>query len=360
MIYSINAHYFPTSPRVEVCLFADDAVILNQANTPQEVRSTLQKYLVKLKKWLKLWRISINTFKSRAIIFKKGSFKNKLQPLKLFRNNIAWHDEVEYLGVILDKKFTFKSHLSKITCKFKHRLQALHKLLYNRSKLSLNNKRQIYLQYLLPIITYASPVWGIAADYLIDHLQILQHRALHLILNAPTYMKRIHLHKDLKIPALTSRIKKLATSFHDQVVSYSNNLINIQSFVDAKEQSAALRNLGDVLEEDRFKIPHQKKQKFAEQTKLLQAQIDAWGLPPKPIDAPFQVIVHKKCRKSSNTEEESSAKKQRTDVTATQNRSAQLTVEHMDLCSSRHLHSQRDSRCSRTPEEAPRTSDNHR
>ncbi|GFT44393.1 probable RNA-directed DNA polymerase from transposon X-element [Trichonephila clavipes] len=37
ILYSIYTHDFPTSPRVEVYLFADDAAILNQANTPHEV-----------------------------------------------------------------------------------------------------------------------------------------------------------------------------------------------------------------------------------------------------------------------------------------------------------------------------------
>ncbi|GFY44615.1 hypothetical protein TNIN_348261 [Trichonephila inaurata madagascariensis] len=101
-------------------------------------------------------------------------------------------------------------------------------------------------------------------------------------------------------------------------------------FILVEEQSAALRNLGDVLDEARFKFTHQKKQELAEQTKLLQKKVDAWGLPPKPID-PFKVIVNKKGRKSPDSDEESSAKKQRTDIAATQNRFAQLTVEDMDL-----------------------------
>ncbi|GFT51197.1 probable RNA-directed DNA polymerase from transposon BS [Trichonephila clavipes] len=161
ILYNIYTQDFPTSPDVEICLFADDAAIIKQADTPQEIRASLQTYLMKLKKWLKLWRISINTTKSRAIIFKKGPFKNKLQPLRLFGNSINWYDNVEYLGVVLDKRFTFKTHLDKITCKFKNRLRILHKLLYNKSKLSINNKRSIYLQYLLPIITYASPSGGV-------------------------------------------------------------------------------------------------------------------------------------------------------------------------------------------------------
>ncbi|GFX73785.1 hypothetical protein TNCV_4291011 [Trichonephila clavipes] len=90
------------------------------------------------------------------------------------------------------------------------------------------------MQYLLPILTYASQIWGIAANKNLARIQILQNRALRLILNAPTYIKRIHIHKDLKIPALTSRIKKLVTAFYDQVATHSNNLINIQAAMDAQ------------------------------------------------------------------------------------------------------------------------------
>ncbi|GFV89553.1 putative RNA-directed DNA polymerase from transposon BS [Trichonephila clavipes] len=103
ILYNIYTYDFPTSPLVDICLFADDAAILSQRDTPQKVRTSLQKYLTKLKKWLTLWRISINTSKSKAILFKKGTYKNTLQPLKLFRNNIDCYDEVDYLGVTLDK-----------------------------------------------------------------------------------------------------------------------------------------------------------------------------------------------------------------------------------------------------------------
>ncbi|GFT94196.1 nucleic-acid-binding protein from transposon X-element [Trichonephila clavipes] len=98
-----------------------------------------------------------------------------------------------------------------------------------------------------------------------------------------------------------------------------------------EEQSAALRNLSDALDEARFKFSHQRKQELAEQSKILQAQIDAWGLPPKPINAPFQVVLRKKGRKATETEDEGNAKKQRTDITSTENRFAQLSVEEMDI-----------------------------
>ncbi|GFW69680.1 nucleic-acid-binding protein from transposon X-element [Trichonephila clavipes] len=103
-------------------------------------------------------------------------------------------------------------------------------------------------------------------------------------------------------------------------------------FSKQEEQSAALHGLSDVLDEARFRYTHKKKQELAEQNKLLQAQINAFGLPPKPINAPFQVVLRKKGRKASDTEDESiEDEKQRTDVTTTQNKFAQLSVEDMDL-----------------------------
>ncbi|GFU20973.1 hypothetical protein TNCV_5074051 [Trichonephila clavipes] len=90
------------------------------------------------------------------------------------------------------------------------------------------------MSYLLPHPnTYASVIWGVTGNCNLDRLQFLQNRALRLILNAPTYMKRIHLYKELKIPVLTSGIKKLATTFYNQVAS-PNRLINAQSSVDTK------------------------------------------------------------------------------------------------------------------------------
>ncbi|GFW58918.1 hypothetical protein TNCV_4620191 [Trichonephila clavipes] len=49
-----------------------------------------------------------------------------------------------------------------------------------------------------------------------------------------------------------------------------------------EDQSTNLRQLGDVLDEAKFKFTHIRKQEIAEQNKLLQAQIDAWAFHPNP------------------------------------------------------------------------------
>ncbi|GFQ93398.1 hypothetical protein TNCT_642261 [Trichonephila clavata] len=95
-----------------------------------------------------------------------------------------------------------------------------------------------------------------------------------------------------------------------------------------EEQASNMRQLGDVLDEAKFKFTHVRKLEIAEQSKLLQAQVDAWGLPTKPIEAPFQVILsRKKGRKNSgDTNVDPKKSKRDEDITPTQNKFAQLAV----------------------------------
>ncbi|GFS50046.1 hypothetical protein TNIN_152731 [Trichonephila inaurata madagascariensis] len=90
--------------------------------------------------------------------------------------------------------------------------------LNKNSLLSRNSKRQIYLQYLQPILTYQ--IWGCAATYNINKLQVLQNRALRIILNYPRYIARKYLHRDSRIQPLNERIRSLTATFHSQISSH--------------------------------------------------------------------------------------------------------------------------------------------
>ncbi|GFY68839.1 hypothetical protein TNIN_436981 [Trichonephila inaurata madagascariensis] len=133
--------------------------------------------------------------------------------------------------------------------------------------------------------------------------------------NQETYTAAyLEFHKawDSKMNALVSHLNSSRTSDECSAVITETEELEAKlrefPFNLVEEQSAALRNLGDVFDEARLKFTHQKKQELADQSKLLQEKTDAWGLPSKPVD-PFKVIVNKKGRKSSDSEEVSSAKK---------------------------------------------------
>ncbi|GFY51342.1 RNA-directed DNA polymerase from mobile element jockey [Trichonephila inaurata madagascariensis] len=239
ILYNIFTQDFPTSPLVEIYLFADDAAILTKAATPENIRKRLQTYLCKLKKWLRLWRISINTGKSKAIIFRKGySRKAPPPPLNLFQKPIAWCKSVDYLGVTLDNKLTFKNHLNRINCKFKNKLAMLHPLLGRKSKLTLGRKRTIYLQYLQPILICMRNL-GHGSKYAFKETPVKSKRSAQENTRCSRVRPRRYLHKELKILPIKSRIKQLSSNFHSQVAGHSNPTIQTQANVAAQRRDTS-------------------------------------------------------------------------------------------------------------------------
>ncbi|GFQ98637.1 hypothetical protein TNCT_410241, partial [Trichonephila clavata] len=60
------------------------------------------------------------------------------------------------------------------------------------------------------------------------------------------------------------------------------------------EQRFALQHISDLIDEARHKYTQLRKKEIADLTNTLEQQIDSWGLPRKPLENPFQVVLHKK------------------------------------------------------------------
>ncbi|GBO22578.1 putative RNA-directed DNA polymerase from transposon X-element [Araneus ventricosus] len=111
LLYTIYTSDFPKTKQIINCFFADDTAILAQGTTINYVIHTLQKDLKNIEKWCTLWRVAINTDKTHTVMFRKGKSRKKLKALSFFDEDLTWDKEVKYLGLILDDKLTFRSHL---------------------------------------------------------------------------------------------------------------------------------------------------------------------------------------------------------------------------------------------------------
>ncbi|GFQ98626.1 hypothetical protein TNCT_410211 [Trichonephila clavata] len=65
-------------------------------------------------------------------------------------------------------------------------------------------------------------------------------------------------------------------------------------YVKEDEQRFALQHISDLIDEARYKYTQLRKKEIADLTNTLELQIDSWGLPRKPLENPFQVVLHKK------------------------------------------------------------------
>jgi hypothetical protein len=129
------------SHHVELALNADDTAIIATSRKPTLLFSYLESYLNDLQRWLSEWRIAINVCKSTAIIFARAGRRFiQPRPVTLFREPIEWVETTRYLGVTLDTRLTWSSHIDQVRKRTAQRMGMLGPLLNRKSDLSVRTE----------------------------------------------------------------------------------------------------------------------------------------------------------------------------------------------------------------------------
>ncbi|GFU83014.1 RNA-directed DNA polymerase from mobile element jockey [Trichonephila clavipes] len=97
--------------------------------------------------------------------------------------------------------------------------------------MTLSNKILLYTAVLRPILSYASPVWGYAANSNIKILEIAENSLIRSIVRPGRYVRNVLVYRDLKIPAFKTCIQNLAKKFYEDIPQTNDlNLIDIQNY----------------------------------------------------------------------------------------------------------------------------------
>ncbi|GFV86381.1 uncharacterized protein TNCV_1469441 [Trichonephila clavipes] len=123
----------------------------------------------------------------------------------MYNKQIPWSQEAKYLGIIFDTHLTWKQHIH-----------------YTRDK----------FRKIIPILAYASPVWGYAAKTNINILDTLQNSLIRMIVKATRYMRNDDIRNALKITSFKTHIQNLAINFFDDLPATNNfNMQNLTSYI---------------------------------------------------------------------------------------------------------------------------------
>ena len=222
VLYLIFTADLPLSANTYTATFADDTVIMAKSKYPNTASDLLQENLKSVEEWMKLWRIKANELKSSHITFtlKRGTCPK----VKLNGNDLPQNNEVKYLGIHLDEKLTWQSHIMNKRKQLGIKLRSMIWLLGRTSKLSLENKILIYKAILKPVWTYGIQLWGSAAVTNIAILQRFQNKILRTITNAPWYLTNNQLHSDLDILSVEEEIKRYSSNYIDRLKCHLNPL----------------------------------------------------------------------------------------------------------------------------------------
>lgn len=166
-----------------VYLYADDTVLYVSDNNLNTAQSDLQRILDRFVTWSQEYKLTINTRKTKTMTF----FPPKnIEPghVKLLIGNCELENvpSYKYLGYLLDTSLTYNELMKRLIQKITYKLYLLAKL---RPMLTKYAALTIYKSKIMPYIDYNLLLYTSARKQNQQKLQILQNRAIRIILKLP-------------------------------------------------------------------------------------------------------------------------------------------------------------------------------
>jgi hypothetical protein len=175
--------------------YADDTALLFSAKSEKEVYELAQRGFNTVNNWLQKHLLTLNANKTKYIQFNMRVSKSSLTNPKLYAhqcintsNNmckcpiIDITNKVKYLGVIIDKTLSFKSHIDALCGRIRKLMFVFKKL---RTILDFKLMRQVYFALCQSVLTYCISSWGGVAKTLILTLERAQRAVLKVATSRP-------------------------------------------------------------------------------------------------------------------------------------------------------------------------------
>ena len=205
--------------------FADDTAILASHPDPNTASHNLQTHLHSLQNWFRKWKLHVNETKSVHVTFTLN--RDVCPPVALNGVMIPQADDTKYLGMHLDRRLTWRKHISAKRKQLGLKLRQMYWLIGRNSRLALDSKLLLYKTILKPVWTYGVPLWGTACTSNIEILQRFQNTVLRVLVNAPWYVPNWLLHRDLNIPSVRDVITRLSARYCGRLRTHPNHQANI-------------------------------------------------------------------------------------------------------------------------------------
>ena len=161
-------------------LFADDTTILYKNRNINELNDILCNETKNVMNWFSANKLLLNFSKTHTMLFsnKQGNPK-----LSVHINNIHLEEKevITFLGVEIDNKLLWKSHIKLICSKISKSIGILRLLRFSFPKHVL---KLIYMSLIYSYINYCNVVWGSAYNNHLRPLVILQKKAVRIINNS--------------------------------------------------------------------------------------------------------------------------------------------------------------------------------
>lgn len=153
LITKLNANQFYTIG------YADDLAILISGKVTGTICNLTQQALRIVERWCREFDLSVNPTKTELVMFTQKRTLGPYRLPKLFDTELQLADEVKYLGVILDSKLNWSSHLDNKLNKACITFWQCKRMIGKKWGLSPKIILWLYCAVIRPMITYGAVVW---------------------------------------------------------------------------------------------------------------------------------------------------------------------------------------------------------
>lgn len=142
---------------IQLLAFADDVAIVASAMNEEILMNKVNTSLCRVTSWMEKRKLQAVPEKTEAVIF---TTRRKTEPIffTMYNKQVFPTTAIKYLGVWLDNKMTFKTHIDKVIKKAEKSLTALTSLMPNVGG-PRSSKRKVLASVIHSQLLYAAPVW---------------------------------------------------------------------------------------------------------------------------------------------------------------------------------------------------------
>ena len=192
--------------------FADDTNLLCSDTDEKILRKKLNEDLRLIYNWLCANRLSLNVDKTEFVVFRppRSDSTNRFT-LKLNGTTLYESPKIKYLGLILDKKLSWKHHIFELRKKLSRAVGILYKM--RALNTPQNVLMSLYYSLFHSHLSYGICLYGLADSQYTSKITLIQKKAVRIISNARFNAHTEPLFKKLGILTFSNTLKSQLSLF---------------------------------------------------------------------------------------------------------------------------------------------------
>ena len=219
----INSIVKALNPGVKCSLFVDDFVICFSGKHMHTIERQLQQCLNKIQDWATNNGFKFSKSKTKCVHFCNQRNCHEDPELKLDNVAIPVVEEFKFLGIIFDKKLTFKSHINYLKTKCSKALNLLKVLSHTDWGADQYTLLYLYRTLIRSKLDYGSIVYGSARKTYLKPLDTIHHQGLRIALGAFRTSPIKSLYVEANEPSLQHRREKLSLQYASRIAANPEN-----------------------------------------------------------------------------------------------------------------------------------------